>query len=147
MAAEVLLDPERPPARRALRTILGEAAPRWDALVRRIEAMGARGTFAWDGPTYGWSLKYVRAGRPFTTLTPAAGGFRALVILGRAQVEEAPKLALGPHVRGIFDAARQYPDGRWLFIPVEAAADVADIATLLATKLPPTIRARVAAAS
>jgi len=31
-----------------------------------------------------------------------------------------------------------------LFIPVESAADVADIVTLLATKLPPTIRAKVA---
>jgi len=42
--------------------------------------------------------------------------------------------------------ARQYPDGRFLFIPVESPADVADILTILATKLPPTIRAKVAAA-
>ena len=43
------------------------------------------GSFTWEGPKYGWSLKYARAGRPFVTLSrPGDGGFRALVILGHA---------------------------------------------------------------
>jgi hypothetical protein len=144
MAAELLFDAERPPTHEALRPLLGDAAAWWDELVRRTEAMGARGTFTWDGPKDGWSLRYVRAGRPFVTLSPREGGFRALVILGRSQVEEVPALHLGRHVHGVFDDARQYPDGRWLFIPVESAADVADIVALLETKLPPTVRAKLA---
>ena len=146
MTLDVTSHQGEPPTRATARELVGPAAPWWDRLCERVETMGARGSFTWDGPKYGWSLKYTRAGRPFVTLSPGEGGFKALVILGRAQVDEVPTLHLGPGVRGIFDAARQYPDGRWLFIPVESAADVADIATLRATKLPPTIRAKVAAA-
>jgi hypothetical protein len=146
MALDLLFDPGAPPTHEAVRTLLGPAGPAWDELVGRVSAMGARGTFSWDGPKYGWSLKFTRAGRPFITLSPGAEGFGALVILGRGQVDEVQVLPLGAKVRGIFDAARQYPDGRWLFIPVASAADVYDIASLLETKLPPTVRAKVAAA-
>lgn len=145
MATEPLFDSGTPPTHDTVRAIVGAASAMWDQLVGRVEAMGARATFTWDGPKYGWSLKCTRAGRPFVTLSPMEGSFKALVILGRAQVDEVPALPLGPHVRGIFEAARQYPDGRWLFIPVETAADVADIVALLETKLPPTIRAKVTA--
>jgi len=144
MVADLLFDAGTMPTHEAVRPVLGAAADWWDVLVARVEAMGARGSFTWEGPKYGWSLKYARAGRPFVTLSPGGGGFRALVILGHAQVEEVPMLPLGPHVRAVFDTARQYPDGRWLFTPVESAADVADIATLLRTKLPPTIRSKIA---
>lgn len=145
MAVDRLFDPGSPPTPDVVRAVVGPAAARWDELVRQVEMMGAHGTFAWEGPKAGWSLKYVRSGRPFLTLTPVEGAFRALVILGRAQVEEVPALPLGPHVRGVFDAARQYPDGRWLFFPVDSMQDVADVLTLLATKLPPTIRAKLSA--
>lgn len=145
MVTDPLFDPDQAPTSAVVRTIIGPAAPLWDDLVGRVEAMGARGTMNWEGQKYGWALKYARAGRPFVSLTPGVGGFRTLVILGRAQVDEVPGLALGAHVGGIFDAARQYPDGRWLFIPVETAQDVADIVALLETKLPPTIRAKLAA--
>jgi len=146
MTTNPAADQGAPPTRATVRELVGPAAPLWDRLCERVETMGARGSFTWDGPKYGWSVKYSRAGRPFVTLSPSEGGFKALVILGGAQVEEFPALPLGPHVRGIFEAARQYPDGRWLLIPVESPADVADILTILATKLPPTIRAKVAAA-
>jgi hypothetical protein len=145
MAVDPLFDPGAAPMPGVVRSIVGPTAPLWDTLVGRFEAMGARGAFTWEGPKYGWSLKYTRAGRPFVSLTPVPGGFRALVILGRAQVDEAPALPLGAHVRGIFDAARQYPDGRWLLIPVESEQDAADVVALLETKLPPTIRAKLAA--
>ncbi len=144
MTADPAADQGAPPTRATVRELVGPAAPWWDRLCERVETMGARGSFTWDGPKHGWSLKYHRAGRPFVTLSPGEGGFKAIVILGRAQVDEVPTLPLGPRVRGIFGDARQYPDGRLLFIPVESAADVADIVTLLATKLPPTIRAKVA---
>lgn len=146
MVTDPLFEPGSPPAREVIRRIIGPAATLWDSLVTGVEAMGARGTFTWEGPKYGWSLKYKRAGRPFVTLLPKDGGFTALVILGRAQVEEVPALPLSTQVRADFHAARQYPDGRWLFIPVETVQDVADVVTMLETKLPPTIRAKMAAA-
>ena len=146
MAAHALFDPAAPPTHEVIRAALGPAGPHWDDLVGRISAMGAWATFRWDGPRYGWALRGIRAGRPFVTLTPREGGFTALVILGRAQVDEVAQMALGSHVRDIFEAARQFPDGRWLFIPVEAPVDVNDVAAVLETKLPPTVRAKVAAA-
>jgi hypothetical protein len=144
MAVDPLFDADARPTPAVVRAIVGPVAPLWEDLVRRVEAMGARGAFTWEGRKYGWSLKYVRAGRPFVSLTPVRDGFRALVILGRAQVEEVPALPLGPRVRDVFDAARQYPDGRWLLIAVESERDVADVVALLETKLLPTIRARLA---
>jgi hypothetical protein len=146
VAVDRLHDRSGPPTERALQAVLGPSAARWSDLVARIDCMGGTATFTWTGPRDGWVLRCTRAGRPFVTLEPAAGGFRALVILGRGQVAEAPSLPLGPRVRAILESARQYPDGRWLYIPVEECQDVEDIATLLEMKLPPTVRARVAAA-
>jgi hypothetical protein len=124
---------------------LGPGAIHWHALVDHVTAMGARTAWEWDGPRYGWRLKATRAGRPFLSLTSRDGGCRALVILGRAQVAEVEGMVLGENARAVFDSARQYPDGRWLFIGVTSDRDVADVVAILATKLPPTVRARLAA--
>jgi hypothetical protein len=143
---DVLFDERIEPSAAALDQLVGERSDLWHQLVRRIEEFGGRGQWAWGGPKYGWELKIKRGSRPFATLTPKQGGFVALVILGRAEVAAVDPTALGERMRGTFEAARQLPDGRWLFHPIQSERDVADTAALLALKLPPTIRARLASA-
>jgi len=40
-------------------------------------------------------------------------------------------------VRKIIEAAKPYPEGCWLFIPVDSEANIRDIEKLLAAKSPP----------
>ncbi len=138
----VFIEPGLSPSDDALGDALGPSVGFWRDLVGRAETMGARGEWSWDGPKNGWSWRMKRAGKPFLSLAPRSRGFRALVILGREQAEQATSLPLGQRVRATYDSARQYPDGRWIFHFVECAEDVRDISLLLRLKLPPTIRAR-----
>ena len=104
----------------------------------------------WYGPLTGpverptLERKFKRGVKPFATLTPKPGGFVALMILGRAEVSMVDPAQLGEHMRATFEGARQFPDGRWLFHPIESERDLDDTALMLALKLPPTIRARLA---
>ncbi len=137
----LLADASRDPGD-GLQAVLGERFELWRALVAAVERMGGRGGWRWEGPKHGWSWKSKRAGKPFLTLVPEPGAFRALVVLGRDDAAAAAALPLGPRMRATYDGARQYPDGRWLFQTVETAEDVDDLVLLLRLKLPPTVRAR-----
>jgi hypothetical protein len=139
---DALFDPKAPPAWSVVDALLAAGRDPWHRLMREVEAMGGRGEWVWGGARYGWEMKARRAGKPFLTLSPHAGSFQALVILGRADCMAAESLPLGPRVRATYEAARQFPDGRWLFHEVESDRDAADLAALLRLKLPPTIRSR-----
>ena len=138
-----ILDGRSEPGPDALDRLLAGRAWLWRELVGRIEDLDGVGQWVWGGPKFGWGLKFKRGVKPFATLTPKPGGFVALVILGRAEVAAVDAAELGGSMRATFDNARQLPDGRWLFHPIESERDVADAAALLTLKLPPTARARL----
>lgn len=140
---ESFFDPAVVPSPGAVDGLLGVRRDCWHHLLREIEAMGALGAWVWGGARYGWEWKARRAGKPFITLTPHAGGFKAMVILGQADSSAARSIPLGPRVRATFESAREFPDGRWIFHEVESDRDVADLAKLLRLKLPPTVRERL----
>lgn len=58
-------------------------------------------------------------------------------VLGKDQVTQALEAPLGAHIGGLLRETPQPHDGRWLFIPVKSAADVADIEQLLLIKKRP----------
>ncbi len=148
MVVSAFMDRSGPPTRDELRLALESTAGCWDALVDHLTvAMGARDAWQWGGAKYGWEQRFKRAGKPFTTLTPGFGGFTALVILGREESDRAAGLPLGERSRRTFEAAQQYHDGRWLYLRVKSAEDVADVEALLRVKLPPTVRAKMLAAT
>lgn len=144
---EATFDPKAAPSPDAVERLLGRRAGLWQDLVHKIEAMGARGEWVWGGPKYGWEWKAKRAGKPFATLTPKAGLFVVLVILGRADATAAAAIPLAPRLRETYEAARQFPDGRWLFHETESEEEVADLVALLRLKLPPTVRVRLEGAA
>ncbi|MGA3029326.1 MAG: DUF3788 family protein [Candidatus Limnocylindrales bacterium] len=143
--ADAIFDQRVEPSRTALQELLSIRSGLWLLLARRIEELGGRGAWAWGGAKYGWELKFRRGARPFATLTPKPNGFVILIVLGRAEVAAVDPAALGEGVRSTFEGARQLPDGMWLFHSVESERDVADAVALLELKLPPTVRARLAA--
>lgn len=138
MVRSALAIPDVSPSRESLVGALMNTTELWDTLTERLRLqMGARGSWQWGGPKYGWEHRFKRAGRPFVTLTPESGAFTALVILGREEAERARRLSLSERTRRTFDDARQYHDGRWLYLRVETANDAADVGALLLEKLPP----------
>lgn len=83
------------------------------------------------GKNYGWVWRFRIRGRLLTSLYPGSGGFTAQVILSPQAVEQARVLKLGNNVRQAIARAKPYPEGRWLFIPVETDQDLRDIQQLL----------------
>ena len=143
MVLSALADPNASPTPASLAGALAGATEQWDRLTERLTSqLGAKGSWEWGGPKYGWEQRFKRSGRPFATLTPERGAFTALVILGRDEAERVARLPLGERARATFDNARPYHDGRWLYLRIETASDVADVEALLLEKLPPTLRAR-----
>ena len=96
----------------------------------------------YGGAQYGWSIRYRKTGKSFCTLYPERGAFTILIVLGRKEVEQ-----FGEHMNEfssrfveLFKSARQFHDGRWLWIRVMDNSDTADIQLLLAIKKKPKTR-------
>lgn len=129
------------PDHQALADRLGGSIAPWDALVGYLtDDVGAQGAWSWGGTKSGWELRFKRAGRPLTTLTPGQGGFTALVVLGREEALRAAGLRLGEPARRTFEEAHPYHDGRWLFLSVADDDDLEDVIALVREKLPARLR-------
>ena len=92
----------------------------------------------------GWCLRYRRGGKALFTLIPCEAGFTALVVVGPHAWPDVATLGLSASTRAAWDAARPYPDGRWLWLDVVDDRVVTDIERLVALKSPPPKRRRVA---
>jgi hypothetical protein len=133
-----LLDKSHPPTGGELAQTLGARLPLWERLTTFIaETYAMRGELSFGGQKYGWNLWYRKGGKSLVSLFPQEGYFVAQVVLGKAEVAQAKTLKMGKNVRGVFDSARQFHDGRWLFIKVRTPKDVKDIEQLLLIKRKP----------
>jgi hypothetical protein len=104
-------------------------------------------TYAVDAPLqFGggeWFMRYKRGSRPLCELVARKGCFRALVVLGKQEVAQVMERidSLGPNVRRTFEGAKQFHDGRWLFVlvedPQECKQDVRDLELLVQIKVRP----------
>lgn len=137
-------DPSTSPTEAGLRASLSDSWPRWSRLADWMrQRYGLAGEPLFTGADSGWALRFRRSGRSLLTLSPqSAGGFRALVVLGPSCWDAVPTMKLGAVLRAAWDNARAYPDGRWLFVPVEDDETVADIMRLVELKSPPPLHPR-----
>jgi len=87
---------------------------------------------------YDWTIRYRRSGKTLVTLMPEKGGFCVLVVLGKEEIEKAEQARLNKYVQDIFENAKQYHDGRWLWIRPRNKSDLNSIITLLRIKKEPT---------
>ncbi len=86
------------------------------------------------GKNYGWAYRFQVKGRLLTALYPTNGGFTVQIILNPDGVEITRSISTGQNVQKAIEDANPYPEGRWLFIPVESPADLEDIYRLLELK-------------
>jgi hypothetical protein len=86
---------------------------------------------------YDWTIRYRKSGKTLVTLMPEKDGFCVLVVLGKKEIEKVKTMKLNPFVENIFLSAKQYHDGRWLWIRPRNQRDVESIKQLLTAKRKP----------
>ncbi|HNB51959.1 MAG TPA: DUF3788 domain-containing protein [Anaerolineales bacterium] len=95
------------------------------------------------GKRYGWNLQYRLGGRPLCEMYPEHGSFTALVILGKAELEQALERleTFQAIVRQALTQSPRYHDGCWMYIrvsdPQTCQQDVRDIEELILIKRKP----------
>jgi len=119
-------------------------ADAWNALRRfLVETYNIVPIFNSGGQKYGWNLQHRIGGRPLCEMYPEHGSFTALVILGKAELDQAlGRLeTFGPTVRQALVETPRFHDGCWMYIrvadPITCQQDVQDIEQLILIKKKP----------
>jgi hypothetical protein len=86
---------------------------------------------------YDWTVRYRKSGRTLVTLMPEENALCVLVVLGKDEVEKTKNAKLNTFVKNVFTNAKQYHDGKWLFIRPRNKQDIESIKTLLTIKRKP----------
>jgi hypothetical protein len=142
---ERMLDKTTQPTEADMINTIGPAiAPAWTALRRfLVETYDIAPILDSGGRKYGWNLQHRAGGRPLCEMYPENGSFTALVVLGRAVLEQAVARidTFGPTVRQALVTTPVYHDGCWLYIrvadPLTCQQDVEDIQQLILIKKKP----------
>ena len=116
--------------------VLGATVQSWQALIQQIRTTydGQEDFKFCYGKRYGWALRFRVKGGLLTALYPNRNSFTAQVILSRIALRKAQTLKLGNGVRQAIAKAKPYPEGKWLFIPVQSEQDLLDVRHLLELK-------------
>jgi hypothetical protein len=127
----------RKPSDARIRRVLSQAREAWDDLVEYLEQIhGLKGSLHFMyGRRYGWALRVRRGSRLVLALYPNQSSLTVQIILGRAQVEAAAAMGLPSRVLEILESATNYPEGKWLFIPVKSLANARELRPLIALKI------------
>lgn len=88
---------------------------------------------------YDWTIRYRKSGKTLVTLMPEQGGVCVLVVLGKKEVAKAGQTKLNACVQDIFENAKQYHDGCWLWIRPRNKGDLNSIIALLSVKKMPAL--------
>lgn len=131
------VDREQEPTYASVREALGGACAAWDELEGHLaEIYGLKGSFHFMyGQRYGWALRFERSGKLVLAMYPNRGQLTAQVVLGRAQVTLATAMHLSPNIANVLRNAKDYPEGRWLFVPVRSQQGAREMRSLIALKL------------
>jgi hypothetical protein len=125
------------PGRRTVLKALAEACAAWEHLEAHLaDIHRLKGSFYYMyGERYGWALRFRRGGRTILAMYPNRGHLTVQIILGKTQVAAAKAMSLPPRVSKVLEAAKDYPEGRWLFIPVKSRKSAHELRPLIALKL------------
>lgn len=144
----LLLDRAQVPDEMAFEDAAGASFPQWRQLVDWLRSTyGLEGEPLYGGRDEGWLLRFRRSGRSLLTMIPQAiGPFRVQVVVGPSAWPAVESAHLSPVMRAAWDAAKAYPDGKWIWREMTDPEGVEDIQQLVAIKSPPPRRLRVKAA-
>lgn len=119
-------------------------AQAWVALRQFLtQTYGIAPIFDSGGKKYGWNLQHRIGGRPLCEMYPEYGSFTALVILGKAELDQALQRLnnFGAVVQKALLETPRYHDGCWMYIrvadPYTCQQDAQDIAQLILIKRKP----------
>jgi len=116
---------------------IGSKKELWQDLTRFIaDNYRVKSDFAFYGKNYGWAVRFRRAGKALLSIYPGEESFTVQIVLGETAAEKAARLKLGKNVRNVIENARQFPEGRWLFIRIGSKQDIGDVQQLLMLKAP-----------
>jgi hypothetical protein len=136
MSVGIFTERKHQPTDAEIRQAIGPKLSLWQTLLRFIrDQYPVQEDFKFlYGKNYGWARRFRIKGQLLTSLYPTNGGFTAQVNLSSEAVEKAQGMKLGKNVQQAIERAHAYPEGRWLFIPVESEKDLRDIQRLLALR-------------
>ena len=142
MALSAFADRERRPSRDDMLRVVGEKAAPWRAVSDFMrDTYACPGEAKFYGKSHGWMLWFRVGGRSLLALYPQRDAVTAQVTLGPRLVDEALALPLGAAFRRAIEEAHPYPEGRWLFVPLQNDEAVEDLKRLvLLKKRPPRAR-------
>lgn len=121
MSVGVFIDKKHQPSETEISQTIGKMLPVWQELIQFIrEKYPSEEDFKFMyGKKYGWARRFRMRSQFLTNLYPSAGEFTVQINLSQEAVEKA----------------HPYPEGRWLFIPIQASEDIQDIHPLLALRV------------
>jgi hypothetical protein len=133
MSIGLFTDKSQQPTDAEIAEAIGARLPIWQQLIDFIrDNYPVQQDFNFlYGKNYGCAWRFRIRDRLLTSLYPGSGGFTAQVILSPQAIEQARGLKLGNNVQQAIARAKPYPEGRWLFIPVDTEQDLEDIRQLL----------------
>jgi len=131
------VDKQHQPAMKEILASIGSKKELWQDLTRFIaDNYRVKSDFAFYGKNYGWAVRFRRAGKALLSIYPGEESFTVQIVLGETAAEKAARLKLGKNVRNVIENARQFPEGRWLFIRIGSKQDIGDVQQLLMLKAP-----------
>lgn len=135
MSVGLFVDKAHQPAPEELREALSGALPLWNDLVDFLrDGCGCDGELRFYGKNYGWALRFRKWGWALISMYPGNGSFTAQVVLSPRLVAQAAELPLAAETKSILESTRDYPEGRWLYVPVSSSSEVEDVQKLVSLK-------------
>jgi hypothetical protein len=133
MSIGLFTDKKRQPTDAEILQAVGTKLPLWEALIGHIqEKYPAEEDFKFlYGKNYGWAWRFRIKGQLLISLYPTKGGFTVQINLGPEAIEKAQSMKLAKNAQLAIERANPYPEGRWLFIPVESKSDLQSVQQLL----------------
>jgi len=129
------------PSEKDMTSFIGEPAKRaWREIRGFIEdSYSFEPEAIFYGEKYGWTVRYRKSGKTLCSLFPEKGGFTVLIVLGRKESDQFLSMQdeLSSKIQKLFENAKQYHDGRWLWIRLLTKSDTDDIKKLLMIKRKP----------
>ncbi|CAG1009206.1 hypothetical protein ANAEL_03774 [Anaerolineales bacterium] len=137
MSIGLFTDKRRQPTDAEIRQAVGPKLSLWEAFIGHIrEKYPAEEDFKFlYGKNYGWARRFRIKGQLLTSLYPTNGGFTVQINLSPDAIEKAQNMKLTQNARLAIECANPYPEGRWLFIPVESKSDLQSVQQLLALRV------------
>ena len=141
MEYERMLDKDHKPSEKVILDYLGgEAGEAWADIVSFLRtSYDFSPELNYGGTKYGWATRYRKSGKSLCTFYPERGAFTVLVVLGKKEVEQVEEHMNEFSIRFVdsFKSAKQFHDGRWLWIRILDNSGVEDIRRLLIMKRKP----------